>query len=115
MAKWGFGDDEDKISVEYDPRSTDFGKIRIGDTRGDIWGGFQQYSRFFDQAIMIEKKSTVSGKIIPYGGYAGTSRLQEGLRFLRGKTSPLVSFGIDALDGKYMFGIPFDLEDAVLQ
>lgn len=35
----GFSDDDDEITVEKDPRSTDFMKIKIGDTRIDPWGG----------------------------------------------------------------------------
>lgn len=32
-------------SVESDPRSSDWGKIRVGDTRFDVWGGMQQPMR----------------------------------------------------------------------
>jgi hypothetical protein len=33
------------VQVEDDPRSSDFGKIRIGDTRIDFWGGYSQIAR----------------------------------------------------------------------
>lgn len=53
--------------VEDDPRSTDFGKIKVGDTRYDIWGGFQQYVRLYSQltpSIVYDRnKGTWYGRI----------------------------------------------------
>lgn len=37
--------------VGYDPRDPDFGKIRVGDTRIDIWGGVQQPARLVARAL----------------------------------------------------------------
>src|SRR5690606_16829371 len=45
--------------VETDPRSTNFAKIKVGDTRYDILGGFQQYLRL---ASVIATNSTKTGK-----------------------------------------------------
>jgi hypothetical protein len=67
------GDDEDDVWVELDPRSSDFMKIRQGEKRWDIWGGFQQYIRTFVQFAMGEKKSPTTDEITelkedaPYG------------------------------------------------
>jgi hypothetical protein len=36
-------------SVSLDPRSSDFGKIKIGNTRIDPWGGFAQVAKFIAQ------------------------------------------------------------------
>ena len=48
-------DDDEETSVEFDPTSSDFGKIKIGDTRVDPWGGrIQQVvllSRFIYECI----------------------------------------------------------------
>ena len=49
--------------VEDDPRSSDLGKIRYGDTRWDIWGGFLQLVRTAIQAYTQQVKSTATGKI----------------------------------------------------
>ena len=40
--------------VGLDPRSSDFGKIKFGDTRYDIWGGFQQYSVLMSRILTGE-------------------------------------------------------------
>ena len=103
--------------VEDDPRSTDFGKIKVGDTRWDIWGGFQQPIRAFVQATLEEKKSTTTGKIVKldgsgYGGETGGDVL---LRFFRGKLAPVPAFLVNAYTGKNVMGTPFELGPSLLQ
>jgi hypothetical protein len=49
-------DDDETWSVEMDPRSSDFAKIRIGNTTVDFTGGFAQYARFLTQSIGGRKK-----------------------------------------------------------
>ena len=103
--------------VEDDWKSSDFGKIKVGDTRWDIWGGFQPYVRFFGQQITGEKKSSTTGSItkLDGSGYGGADRVSEAGRFIRGKESPIVSFGHDAYAGKDMFGNPFNIGEATLK
>jgi hypothetical protein len=48
--------------VEKDPNSADFGKIRIGKTRIDPWGGMQQVFVFFWRLASGKIKSTTTGK-----------------------------------------------------
>ncbi len=38
-------------TVETNPTSSDFGKLKIGNTRLDIWGGYVQYARFMARMI----------------------------------------------------------------
>ena len=49
-------DDDEETEVEFDPRSSDFMKIRLGNTRVDPWGGMQQQvvlsSRIIADAMM---------------------------------------------------------------
>lgn len=50
-------------SVEMDPRSSDFAKIKIGNTRFDVTGGFQPYVRFYAQFLMGQQKGIKDGII----------------------------------------------------
>lgn len=52
--------------VETDPRSSDFLKIKFGDTRYDIFGGLQQNMVFAWREITGEKKSTQTGDITKF-------------------------------------------------
>jgi hypothetical protein len=86
--------------VGLDPRSADFGKIRIGNTRIDIWGGFQQWARLIGTIIKGESVSSTTGQVthlpwLPKSSFA-RSRLGEVTRFFAGKTSPITSLAIDA-------------------
>jgi hypothetical protein len=103
--------------VEDDPRSTDFGKIKVGDTRWDIWGGFQQPIRAFVQATTEERKSTTTGKIVKLdgSGYGGETGGDVILRFFRGKLAPVPAFLVNAYTGKNVMGSPFELGPSLLQ
>lgn len=59
-------DDDDETGVEFDPRSSDFMKIRIGDTRIDPWGGRIQMIVLMSKIIMDSTKNA-KGEIIPLG------------------------------------------------
>lgn len=92
--------------VETDSRSSDFGKIKVGDTRYDIWGGFQQYIRVASQLISGSTKSTRTGKIYDLSGKGlfGKTRLDVGTAFLRGKLAPVPSMIMDFSSGRTMVG-----------
>lgn len=96
------------ITVELDPRSSDFGKIKSGNTRWDIWGGFQPYARVFTQSLMAQRKATTSGKIYELNGkgFMGETRLSPLASFARGKLSPVVSTGINLASGRDVIGQP---------
>lgn len=92
--------------VVLDPRSSDFGKIKIGDTRIDIWSGFQQWVRLIAQLASGEK-TTLGGRVQQLGkGYKSDDRLDVLGRFLRYKTAPAAGFGLDVLAGKNAMGEP---------
>jgi hypothetical protein len=92
--------------TEDDPRSPDFGKVKSGNTRWDIWGGHQQYIRLMAQMISGKKKSSTTGRISEIGTdnpYSGT-RGGLGLDFLRGKLAPVPSIAVDILAGENSVG-----------
>lgn len=92
--------------VEDDPRSTDFGKIRSGKTRWDIWGGFQPYIRVFTQMATGEKKNVTNGAIKELNGDQafGETRGDVLTRFARGKLAPVPSMVWDFLAGRTVTG-----------
>lgn len=94
------GDDKKNKTVELNSRSSDFGKIKVGDTRYDIWGGMQQYVVFFSRIIAKETKS-VNGKTYKLDGKGafGQTRGDVIERFIRGKASPALGMGWDFVKG----------------
>lgn len=93
--------------VETDPRSTDFGKIRIGRTRLDFWAGFQQIARYMAQIITNQSKSSRTGDVIDLGGQFDTHRIDTIQRFARSKLSP----GAPSIIANELFGKSFLGED----
>lgn len=92
--------------VDDDPRSSDFGKIKVGNTRWDIWGGFQQYVRVASQLLSGQKKSISTGEIQNLDGEGAfkSKRSDVLTSFLRGKLSPIPSMAWDFLSGKTVTG-----------
>ena len=88
--------------VEIDPRSSDFGKGHIGNTRFDFWGGYQQIVRYSTQAIMNERKSSATGEIV------GLNRAETIGRFFQSKLSPPAGLAVDATRGETIIGEPLD-------
>jgi hypothetical protein len=96
--------------VGDDPRSADFGKIIVGKTRMDIWGGFQQYVRTAAQVITGATVNATTGKVTRVGvGYKPTTRWDILTRLVESKESPLLSFGTGLMKGRTTFGEPFKL------
>ncbi len=76
--------------LETDPRSAEFGKIKIGESRIDIWAGYLQYIRTISRFAMSTTKTT-GGNINPQN--QGETTVQ----FLQSKESPLMGLIIDIL------------------
>jgi hypothetical protein len=96
--------------VSIDPRSSDFGKIKIGNTRVDLWGGFQQYIRLAAQLTTGQTVSSSSGRVTNLGqGYKPTTRLDVLLNAVESKTAPVLSFAIDLLKGQDYQGKPINV------
>ncbi len=108
-------------SVEMDPRSTDWGKVKFGNTRIDLWNGFGPLVRLIAREATGETKNS-KGEIQP------TYRPAELLRFFQNKESPAANIIATKLLGQepapgskpaglnlqtlYNLGVPLLIQDA---
>lgn len=105
-------DDED---FEWDPRSSDFGKIRIGNTRLDPLSGMSQVTVLVSRLVSGEVKSATSGQIRPIRGEDvgfGKSTTADIIgQFLRYKLSPMFGTTLNILTQETAVHEPFGIED----
>ena len=87
--------------VETDPTSSDFGKLKIGNTRIDLTFGQGQYIRTVAQIAKGEYKNQ-KGEIkkLNTGEYMGRTKWDVVSKFFEGKASPTASLIIDMLQGQ---------------
>ena len=101
-------------TVGDDPTDSDFGKIRVNDTRIDPWGGYQQYvvaaSRFGSYG-----KDFATDNLDDYGPYQQPTGADVLGRFMRNKEHPAVSFAHDMLTGTNAIGEPFTIGQGVAE
>jgi len=93
-----------------DPRSSDFGKIIVGNTRVDPLAGVSQATVFMSRMWIGEKKSLKTGEIkdlygdnVSYGGATVWSVMTD---FLRTKLTPALGLAINLRQGKDLIGQP---------
>lgn len=99
---------------EEDPRSSDFGKIRFGDTRYDILGGQAQYITLAAR-IASGSYKTADGDVKQYGNKFGqTTRLDAISKFTTNKAAPIPSFVMDYFRGENAIGEKFEMDKAIL-
>lgn len=84
-------------SVDFDPRSSNFGKIKIGDTRFDVTGGEASILELAAQMASQSTKSATTGVItkLNQGGYGDPTDLDVFYNFLQNKTSPIGGVLVD--------------------
>lgn len=102
-------------SAEYDPRSADFGKIKVNNTRYDITGGA---ASIVTLAARIATQSTKNarGEVKDYGiGYGKSNSFDALINFLVGKTSPPTRFVVDWMKGKNWKGEKYTMGGAAYQ
>lgn len=96
--------------IEPDPRSSDFGKIKIGNTRFDVTGGDGTFAVLLARLISGKTKSTTSESISELGdGFGKQTRGDIFVKYFRNKLSPTASFIADYLYGSDAIGQPFKL------
>jgi hypothetical protein len=106
LIKFAFADDED-VDVELDPRSSDFGKIRIGERRYDILGGLGQYLVLGARLATGETK-TGKGEVKELKKGAGQTERDVLIRFLINKAAPIPGYVSTGLEGENPVGEEFE-------
>lgn len=110
-------------SVDWDPRSSNFGKIRIGDTRFDITGGMGSLVTLASRLVptmhngkwSFWDKSSTSGKWTDLSAhkYGQVTALDVVENFWEGKLSPAAGLLRDVWKGESFGGQPVTLSGAV--
>ena len=93
---------------EPDPRSSDFGKLRFGNTRLDPISGFSQVVVLMTRILSGQTKTLVAGDIKPIRGKDvgfGDERVYDIMaKFVRGKFSPMIGSGVNLAAGENVVG-----------
>lgn len=101
---------DDEAQITFDPRSTDFGKVRFGNTRIDPLTGMSQAVVFVTR-LAAGEKTTQKGEVVPLREqyrwsakgkvpYGGQKEGDVVLNFLRNKSAPIPSALADVLTGE---------------
>lgn len=90
-------DESGLADVTLDPRSSDFGKIRVGPQRIDLAAGFLPIIRTAGRLVSGEAMTTT-------GGVYDIDRTQEALKFFRNKLAPLPSEVVNRIVGENVIG-----------
>lgn len=92
-------DDDDETEVVLDPKSSDFMKIKIGDTRVDPWGGRIQMIVLQARMIAGAMTSTQSKQTTPLGTpYKTPTRLGLIGQMTRNKLAPSMAIAVNVMD-----------------
>ena len=99
--------------VEDDPKSSDFGKIRIGNTRFDMTGGMASYITLMTRIMSGEMKSASSDQIreLSTGKFGSKTRFDLLVDFVSNKASPMAGSIRDALKGRSFGGERIALDE----
>lgn len=92
-----FRDDDDQVEVELDPRSTNWGRFKEGDTWYDFGGGEIQHYRTIAQFV-TESIKTQSGRIVEI------PREDLAKNYVEGRETALIGIFHEILTGESLFG-----------
>ena len=82
------GEDDEDVSIDYRPTSTDFNKLRIGETRYDLSAGYGIAIRTLARLYFQEKANNIDSDSKEFDGFMNSVG-SESMKFLWNKTSPL--------------------------
>lgn len=96
----------DSESVDFDPRSANFGKIKVGNTRFNVTGGLDSLVTLASRLITQSSKSSITGKVtqLNSGKFGSRSGTDVVYNFLENKLSPAAAVVKDLLKGQTFSG-----------
>ena len=106
----------DDDATEFDPRSSDFLKLKFGDTRLNFTRGIAAIIVLTARLLTGKYKSATTGEIKDYGsGFAESNRFDVVLNYLVNKAPPATRSVIDVLRGRNFKGDPPTLSSVLIQ
>lgn len=112
LGKAVYGDD---AIIETDPRSSDYGKLKIGNTRVDFSGGNATYATLASRILSRSIKSTTTGEVKKlgedFGNPTASSLVANTIRY---KLAPNTSMVWDILEGKNAIGEKVTIPESVM-
>lgn len=96
------------VDAGTDPLSSDFGKVRYGNTRYDFWAGYSQIARLIAQTASGQQTATGTGRLY------NINRADVIERFVRTKLSPPAGLTWDILKGQTFVGEEMKFEPTFL-
>lgn len=101
--------------VGDNPNSVDFGKIKIGHTRINVFGPFQRWAVLFSRLLSGKYVSSVTGREYELGvGFRPLTRQDLLVRFFEPKLHPSLNFLLNALEGRRFTGERFEFPGAFI-
>lgn len=95
--------------VGKDPTSSDFGKVKVGNTRYNYWGAFQPLATLAGRMYTGKVKSTATGKTKDVPRFNINLSQRSILRdFIRTKFAPVPGLAIDSILGETVEGKPVE-------
>lgn len=101
--------------VSNDPTSADFGKIKVGNTRFNVFGTYQQVAVLLARLYKGYATSSTTGTRMTLGeGYKPLTSLDLITRFFENKEHPTISFIAGMMKGQNQMGDPFNMPKEAL-
>lgn len=115
--KMAFSTQDKDAELHFDPRSSDFGKVKVGNTRIDPLAGVAQVITFAGRSATGEKANS-RGKITPIRGdhvpYGGERWSDVAATFARSKLHPVPGAVVNLFNGTDLAGNKADLTNQAL-
>ena len=105
-------DEEEEVTMDMNPVSTDFNKVRKGDKRYDVSAGYGIGLRTVARVVLNKTSKGIGEEDKSFNDIYGKSRYSEIFSFLENKMNPAASQIVKASTGKHPTKFKGKIEDA---